>query len=118
MDWSHTSLQPAFMDLFWNYYRTPESQHDSQIILDAAETCNHQFSTLNQILQGQSYLVGDNFTLADIPAGNVLYRYFNMGYPVAKYPNIIKWYQQLQGRSAYQKWIMSDFSELKDRLEF
>lgn len=118
MDWSHTSLQPAFMDLFWGFYRTPESEQNLKIISKAAETCENQFSLLNQILQKQTYLAGNFFSLADFPAGSVLYRYFNMGYAVTEYPNVIKWYQRLNQRKAYQKWIMTDFSELKGRLEY
>lgn len=118
MDWSHTALQPAFMQLFWNYYRTPKNQQISAVISKAALDCDKQFSILDQLLIHQSYLAGQHFSLADIPAGTTLYRYFNMGYPVTEYPNIIKWYQRLQERSAFQKWVMTDFSELKDRVDY
>jgi glutathione S-transferase len=118
MDWSQTTLQPAFMELFWNYYRTPTNQQNSELISKAAQACEKQFAHLDQLLVKQPYLAGHHFSLADIPAGTTLYRYFNMAYPVTEYPNITKWYRRLQERSAFQKWIMSDFSELKDRMTF
>ena len=31
MDWELTKLQPDFIDLFWDYYRTPPEARDQQV---------------------------------------------------------------------------------------
>ena len=44
MDWSQTSLQPAFLnDIFWGYYRTPAPQRDWTVIRRGIDKCAGYF---------------------------------------------------------------------------
>src|SRR5882672_5214484 len=43
MDWSLATLQPAFMDLFWGFYRTPVEQRQQAFIADALARCARHF---------------------------------------------------------------------------
>ena len=117
MDWSETALQPDFMmGLFWNFYRTPEAQHDKLTIQKNEATCNAHFQLLDRVLEGQAFLGGDAFTLADIPAGSLLYRYFELDIERPSLPNVEAWYKRLQERDAYVKNVMLPFDDLKGRL--
>ena len=118
MDWSQTSWQPAFMRIFWGWYRTPEAQRDDTRTAAARAECERHLELLNQELTTRPFLAGSHFSLADIPAGTALYRWFEMELDVERPPNVMSWYQRLCERPAYQEHVMVPFDELRGRLDF
>jgi glutathione S-transferase len=118
MDWSAVTLQRDFMDLFWGYYRTPDAQHDWPRIRRRMEACARDYRLLDEHLARQPYLAGDHFTLADIPAGTTLYRYFGLGLERPDTPHVDAWYRRLAARPAYREHVMIPFAELRGRLEY
>jgi glutathione S-transferase len=62
-------------------------------------------------------MLGDRLTLADIPIGTSMYRYFNLEIERPSVPNVEGWYGRLQGRSAYRAHVMVPFGELRGRLD-
>ena len=63
-------------------------------------------------------MLGDRLTLADIPIGTHLYRYFNLEIERPSVPNLHAWYHRLQERPAYRAHVMVPFSDLRGRLEY
>lgn len=118
MDWELATLQPDFIDLFWDYYRTPENERDYSKISASQQRCALHFSKLNQHLNKHSYIAGNSFTMGDIPCATSLYRYFSMGLNVEQPEHVITWYKRLSERKAFQKCIMVSFNELKGRVQF
>ncbi|MCP4297805.1 MAG: glutathione S-transferase family protein [Proteobacteria bacterium] len=118
MDWSQTAFQPSFMRLFWGYYRMPVEKRDLRVVNSSLLECDEHLKLLNLQLEKNSYLVGDQFSIADITCGAVLYRLCNMGLDIELPLKVQVWYRQLKRRDGYQKWIMKDFSELKGRESF
>ena len=118
MDWAQASLQPAFMDLFWGWYRTPEPQRDEARIADASRRCDGFYALLDRELAGSPWLAGDAFTLADIPAGASLHRWFAMERPRPALPHLEAWYARLATRPAYRQHVMRPFEELRGRTDF
>ena len=118
MDWSLSVFQPAFIRIFWGYFRTPPSKRDMTFVDSQLSVCYDLLEILNKQLNQQPYLAGKNFSLADIPAGSAIYRLTEQGLDVKLPPNVENWYQLLKQREGYQLAIMSDFSELAAREEF
>jgi len=119
MDWFQSSLQPAFLNgIFWGYYRTPEAQRDWKAIEASLRQCAGYLQHLERILSEQAFLAGEHLTLADIPAGSMLYRYFELDIERPKLPNIEAWYARLQLRPAYREHVMVPFDEMRGRLEY
>jgi glutathione S-transferase len=119
MDWAQSSLQPDFLKgVFWAFYRTPEAQRDEQAIQKSLLRCCEHFLLLDKVLAGKKYLGGDEFSLADIPAGTNLYRYFTLEISRPKLPNVEKWYARLQERPAYRENVMIPYAEMKGRLDY
>ena len=118
MDWSQTSLQPAFMDLFWGFYRTPEDKRDWLAIARALERCRACYRLLDAQLGERAHLAGDAFSLADIPAGTSLYRYHELDIERPPLPHVAAWYERLAGRPAYREHVMLPFDDLKGRQQF
>jgi glutathione S-transferase len=119
MDWSQASLQPDFlMGVFWGFYRTPEGQRDLPAIATKIGACARHFELLDRILADRAYLCGERLTLADIPAGTSLYRYFEIDIERPAIPNVEAWYRRLQERPAYREHVMVPFGELYGRLDY
>ncbi len=99
--------------VFWGFYRTPENQRDEQAIQKSLDRCNEHFGLLDKLLTGQKYLGGREFSLADIPAGTNLYRYFTLDIKRPKLPNVERWYARLQERPSYRENVMIPYSGYK-----
>ncbi|MGY8709370.1 glutathione S-transferase [Bradyrhizobium sp. 18BD] len=119
MDWSQTALQPAFLvGVFWGWYRTPEAQRNLAAVDKAREQTSRYLKHVDHQLKGRSFLLGDHLSLADIPIGTHLYRYFNLDLPRSNLPNVERWYERLQSKSAYREHVCLPFDELYGRLDF
>jgi glutathione S-transferase len=118
MDWSATTLQRDFMDLFWGYYRTPDEKRKWPRIRELVERCGRHYALLDRHLGSQPYLGGERFTMADVPAGTTLYRYLGLDLDRPRLPHLDAWYQRLTARPAYREHVMIPFAELRGRLEF
>ncbi len=119
MDWAQTSLQPDFlMGVFWGFYRTPAAQRDLPAIHRSVARCAGHFRLLDTVLARRPFLAGDALTLADIPAGTALYRYFELDIERPDVPNVTAWYRRLQQRPAFRRHVMMPFGELYGRLDY
>jgi glutathione S-transferase len=118
MDWSQTTLQPDMLTgVFWGFYRTPDAQRDWPAIRKSLARCAEHYQLLDRELADQPYLAGDQLSLADIPAGTSLYRYFELEIERPDVPNVMAWYQRLQERPAYRQHVMIAFEDLRGRLD-
>jgi glutathione S-transferase len=119
MDWSQTALQPDFLTgVFWGFYRTPEPQRNLPAIRQSIDRCTRHFQLLDRLLADQAFMLGNQLSLADIPMGTCLYRYFNLEIELPSLPKIDAWYRRLQDRSAYRTHVMVAFDELRGRLDY
>jgi glutathione S-transferase len=119
MDWAQTTLQPDFLTgVFWGFYRTPQAQRDMRAVNEKIRHCAAHFQLLDAILANRPFLLGDRLTLADVPAGAHLYRYFNIDIARPHVPNVECWYRTLQERPAYRTHVMVSFDDLYGRLEY
>jgi glutathione S-transferase len=119
MDWSQTSLQPDFLTgVFWGYYRTPDEQRDWPTIRGSVDRCSTHFRLLDRILATRRFLTGEALSLADIPIGTALYRYFELDIERPELPHVTGWYERLQRRPAYREHVMVPFTELRGRLAY
>ena len=117
LDWSQTTLQPDFLiGIFWGFYRTPEPQRNLPAVKESINRCTRHFQLLDRLLSGQTFMLGNQLSLADIPIGTHLYRYFNLEIERPSLPNVDAWYRRLQDRAAYRTHVMVPFGELRGRL--
>jgi glutathione S-transferase len=117
MDWSQTALQPDFLvGVFWGFFRTPEDKRNWPAIRAALARCAVDFSKLDRLLEGRSFLLGETLSLADVTAGTSLYRYFELEIERPSLPQVERWYRALQLRAAFRQHVMIPFEELRGRL--
>jgi glutathione S-transferase len=116
MDWSQTALQPDFLiGVFWGFYRTPADKRDMPRVNAAIARSARDFAQLDKQLEGKKFLLGDTLSLADIPAGTNLYRYYGLEIERPRLPNVERWYRNLQERPPYRAHVMVPFDELFGR---
>ena len=118
MDWAQTRFEPAFVGVFWGYYRTPESMRDLAAIENSRNECINCLQILDERLDNHRYLIDNDPTLADIAVAVFLYRLINIGLDVTLPARVKSWYRLIKKTAGYQQWVMSDFSILKGRLQY
>jgi glutathione S-transferase len=119
MDWSQSSLQPAFLTgVFLGFYRTPEALRNAKSIDESLGRCAQYFQLLDRVLSERPFIAGDSLSLGDIAVGSNLYRYFELDIKRPAVPNVEAWYERLQLRPAFREHVMVPFDELFGRLGF
>ncbi len=119
MEWSQTTLQPELLNgVFWGYFRTPPAQRDLAAIELSVRRCAQHYRLLDRLLAQHPFVAGAELSLADIPIGTSLYRYFGMDIEHPSVPNVQAWYRRLQQRPAYREHVMVSFEDLRGRLDY
>lgn len=106
MDWYKTTLYPPYIDLFWAIVRTEPALRNEALIADRHRTTQSALQVLDDHLAETSFVVADRFTMADVPMGSLIYRYFSLEIDRPEFPGIDAWYKRLSERPAYQKHVM------------
>ncbi len=75
---------------------------DAQELKKGEEKFHRFAKVLEHHLKGRQWLVGDSLTLADLSVGSFLDLREPAGYPIEGYPEIIRWYGQIEALPAWQ----------------
>lgn len=118
MAWTASGLYPDWIALFWKLVRTPPPRRDTAAIARHLEATATRFQFLDQILRERRYIAGNTFSLADIPAGMTLYRWFEMEVERPATPHVEAWYARLRERPAYRNAICIPFDDLIGKERF
>jgi glutathione S-transferase len=103
MDWQQTTLNPAGRDAFIQWVRTPAERRDAAAAQRSAQATESLLALLEVHLDARAWMCGDRFTMADIPIGCELHRWF--GLPAALYsrpawPRLERYFAALRERPA------------------
>lgn len=115
-DWTTTTFQPAWIDVFWRFYRTPPKQRDAAAIARGVADTEKCFAIMDDRLEKSRFLAGGELTYADLVAGIPLFRWTTMGLePRRSFANVDRWHAELHERAAYRDTVEVDYSELAGR---
>jgi len=103
MDWQQTTLNPAGRDAFMQWVRTPADRRDAAAAARSVADTERLLTRLDAHLAARTHMTGDRFTMADVPIGCELHRWF--GLPPAEYtrpawPNVERYFAMLRARPA------------------
>ena len=101
MDWQQTTLNPAGRDAFIQWVRTPAERRDAAAAARSAQATETLFALLDTHLASRAYLGGDRLTMADIPIGCELHRWFGLPadlYTRPAWPNLERYFAALRDR--------------------
>lgn len=105
MDWQQTEIGPAFSPVFWGLVRTPEDKRDHAAIKAAKELSVTRWAILEAELGKHLQVVGNTFSVADIPLGIFTYRFRALIPERPAMPNLDRWYAGLMERPAFREHV-------------
>jgi len=73
------------------------------------------FFKLEQTLEGRTWIMGDQYTLADISWIPLHFVLLGCGYPFESYPNITRWADAFRARNSFQEGVLKwcpDFADV------
>ena len=113
-EWSKLNIALKFTaPIFWLVVRTAPSKQDVLAIQNGVSVFDKNLNLAEARLVQDDYLVGDEFTVADIIFGHVLYRYFDINIERGEFPAVQAYYNRLSQRPAFQEHIMVSYEELR-----
>ncbi len=114
MDWAATSIYPDIIStIFIGLIFTPAASRNTAAVEASIARAGDRLGILDAHLASRPYILGETLTMADIPAGGLMYRYFTLPIARPKLPNVEAWYGRLQQRAAYRDHVMIDYSALR-----
>ncbi|HTV19115.1 MAG TPA: glutathione S-transferase [Polyangiaceae bacterium] len=100
MDWQQTTLNPAGRDAFVQLIRTAPEQRDAALIAQSAAAMEPLLALIDDHLSRRPFMAGESFTIADIPIGVEVHRWFGLPRQRPERPHIERWYKALRSRPA------------------
>lgn len=103
MDWGQTDLYLGMRGPFLGLVAKQPAFQDQKLIEAGVADLTRQMQLLDaHLAKNGPFLMGDNFTLADIPAGLVVNRWFCMPIDRPELKAVSAYYDRLAGRPAYR----------------
>ena len=102
MDWQQTTLNRVSGPAFLQLVRTPVDKRDAVVIAHSITATEPLFALLDAHLAQNEYMLGERFSMADIPLGCEAHRWFGLpatDYTRPSWPNVERWFGQLRTRS-------------------
>jgi glutathione S-transferase len=100
--WGMTETEPPLAQLFLERVIRTEDQRDPQNEAQALAVLHRPLNALELYLDGLPYLLGQQFTVADLNLASVLTLMNRANYDLRDYPNIKRWRQACYDRPAYR----------------
>ena len=100
MEWQQTTLNPASRPGFWQLVRTPAGERDAQLIAQSNAEVEPLMAILDAHLAQHEFMAGEHFSMADIPLGCEVHRWFGLPQQRVTRPHIGRWFESLCARQA------------------
>ena len=98
MDWQQTALNPAGRNAFVQWIRTPAAQRNDALIAESTAATEPLLALLDAHLARQPFMVGDRFTMADIPVACEIHRWWGLPQDRPERPHLERWYYSVSTR--------------------
>lgn len=96
MDWQQTSLNRASGPAFVQWIRTPESQRNHDLIAQSVAATEPLLNLINQLLQSQPFIAGEQMSMADIPIACEVHRWWGLPQNRPSWPHLERWYAHMR----------------------
>lgn len=102
--WSIADLQGPLIDIFIQLVFVPEERRNLEVIEKAKGKLPALLSVLNGALEGNNYLVGDQFSLADLNVHSVMSICDHVKYDLTEYKGICSWLETISDLDSFKKY--------------
>ena len=98
-----TEVEPLLITILRNRVMNAPENRDEKAAQAAVEALQAPLNALDQSLKGKEYLLGKNFTIADLNVAAVMSWIPMMKLDLSAWPNVAAWLQKCLGRDANKK---------------
>jgi glutathione S-transferase len=105
MDWDNTELMRGQHTLAMQLVRLPPAQRDLLQIETARKELIAAFGIIDAELGRRRFIAGEHFSMGDIPIGVHAHRWYLYDLEHPPMANLARWYAELRGRHAFQRWV-------------
>lgn len=102
MDWAQSTLGGPLHSVFFPLIRQQPAQRNPATIREGTQASVELFAMLDQALAGQSWLVGNRLTIAELGVGPFVHRWLSLPVQRPAMANLEAWYKRLLERPAYR----------------
>jgi glutathione S-transferase len=102
MEWYSTTLWNNLRPIFWNLVRVEPGKRDMKAVEDGRVKMIDNLKIVEKHLASRQYMTGSAFTMADIPMGVALHRWFLLPIERPEFPVVAAYYARLKQRPAFQ----------------
>lgn len=103
--WAISELQGPMIQVFIQKVFVPAERRDEKVIEENMKVLPEMMNVLNGKLAGKKYLVGNEFTLADLNTASVVGIAHAIGLDMSAYSNINAWLGAIADRPSFQKYM-------------
>jgi glutathione S-transferase len=101
--WAMTEVEPQLLTILRNRVMNPPDQRDEKAAQAAVDALKAPMNALEESLKGKEYLLGKNFTIADLNVAAVMSWIPMMKLDLSSTPSVAAWLQKCLGRDANKK---------------
>ena len=110
MDWQQTTVHPDLTFIFWAVVRDLKENQDPEKLGAAGTRLAKCWQLVDEHLKEHDFLCGQQLTMADIPLGAAVWRWYNMAIERPRLQRVEAWHERLKGRPGFQKYVMQPLS--------
>ena len=101
--WAISEIEPLQMQIVIQKFFTPEDKRDAEVIARAERALDRPLKVLDAQLAERPYLLGDDFSLADLSLAGVMDLLNMVGFDASPWPNVQAWLQRCYARDSYAR---------------
>jgi glutathione S-transferase len=107
MDWQLTVAGPAIHATFWGLVRTPPEKRDHKAIAESQAKTTAALQMVDDALGKSAYLAGDAFSMGDIPAALIAFRFRALVKERPPFNNLERWFAEIEKRPAFRDHVLA-----------
>jgi glutathione S-transferase len=107
MDWQLSVAGPAITPMFWGLIRTPPEKRDHDAINAAREKTIDAMKILDAQLATTAFLAGETFSMGDIPAALMAYRFRRLVPERIRLDHLERWFAGMEARPAFKQHVLA-----------
>ena len=101
--WGMTEIEPNLITLLRHRIFYPPEQRNEQVAQQATEALKAPFKVLDDRLKGRDYILGKEFTIADLNVAAIMSYVMVLKLDLSATPTTQSWLQKCLGREANQR---------------
>ena len=98
-----TEIEPPLVVVLRNGMIAPEDERNEPVAKEGEAQLQKPLGVLNNALEGRRYLLGADFSVADLNVASVLSWVRFLKVDLSAYPNVVRWFRECTSRPALKK---------------